>query len=202
MTMRSLLPTLMLMLLCATAFGNETTPVTTPPNATLRQQYFNLKTDLEIIDGYRMIKMYTMDRFWAVVEDSLRAQKLKSKESLRVIAKQQAEIKGLNASLSKTQNEKQALVVGVDNMIVFGKTFPKAAVISVSVIIIIGLLVLSGVLFSISRYSFFASRELKKLNESMYQEFETYKRHAVEKEIKLSRELQNYRNRMADLKTA
>jgi len=157
---------------------------------------------LEIIDGFRMIKMYTMDRFWAVVEDSLRAQKSKSKESLTVIAKQQSEIKRLNASMTKTANEKQALVVGVDNMIVFGKTFPKAAVISVSVIIIIGLLVLSGVLFSISRYSFFTSRELKKLNETMYEEFETYKRHAVEKEIKLSRELQNFRNRMAELKTA
>src|SRR5688572_24939744 len=103
--MRSLLPTLVLMLLCATAFGlNEKPKTNIPQNATLQQQYKNLKSDLEIIDGYRMIKMYTMDRFWTIVEDSLRAQKLKNSASIAVISKQQAEIKSLNASLLKTEN--------------------------------------------------------------------------------------------------
>jgi len=201
--MRSLLPTLVLMLLCATAFGlNETPPTSNPQNPTLQQQYKNLKSDLEIVDGFRMIKMYTMDRFWTIVEDSLRTQKLKHTESVAVISKQQAEIKSLHASLLKIENEKQSLTAGVDNMIVFGKTFPKTAVISVSTIIIVGLLVLSGLLFSISRVSFYTSRELRKLNESLYQEFDNYKRNAVEKDIKLSRELQNYRNRIAEFKTA
>src|SRR5688572_17667849 len=157
--MRSLLPTLVLMLLCGTAFGQNETPKTSiPQNATLPQQYKNLKSDLEIVDGYRMIKMYTMDRFWTIVEDSLRKQKVKNNESVAVITKQRAEIQALNASLLKTENEKQSLTAGVDNMIVFGKTFPKTAVISVSTIVVIGLLVLSGLLFSISRVSFFTSR--------------------------------------------
>ena len=201
--MRSLLPTLAIILLCGTVFSQNVTPKTSiPQNATLPQQYKNLKADLEIIDGYRMIKMYTMDRFWTIVEDSLRAQKLKNSASMAVIAKQEAKIKSLNSSLLKTENEKQSLTAGVDNMIVFGKTFPKTAVISVSIIIIIGLLVLSGLLFSISRVSFFTSRELRKLNESLYQEFDNYKRNAVEKDIKLSRELQNYRNKFAEAKMA
>src|SRR6185436_16129871 len=112
------------------------------------------------------------------------------------------EIAGLNSSLKKTEKEKQELEARVDGMIVFGKVFPKAGVISVSLIVIAGLLVLAGFLFTVSRVSFYTTRELRKLNENIYQEFDTYKRNAVEKDIKLSRELQNYRNRLSELKPA
>lgn len=201
--MKSIPTILMLLLICTAAFGlNEGAPKSNVPAGTLPQQYKNLKADLEIIDGYRMIKMYTMDRFWTVVEDSLLTQKSKYKESIAVIAKQKTEIAGLNSSLKKVEGEKQELVAGVESIIVFGKSFSKAAVVSVSTIVIIGLLVLAGFLFSLSRVSFYTTRELRKLNESIYQEFDTYKRNAVEKEIKLSRELQNYRNKFAEAKMA
>jgi LPXTG-motif cell wall-anchored protein len=196
------------LLFCTAAFClNEGTPQTTPPAknlppGTLSQQYKNLKEDLDVINGFRMVKLFTMDRFWTVVEDSLRTQKTKYGETIAVIAKQKEEIGGLNASLSKIQEENQGLKAGVDNMLVFGKEFPKTGVISTASIIVIGLLVLSGILFAISRVSYYTTRELRKLNESMYQEFDNYKRNAVEKEIKLSRELQNYRNKFSEAKMA
>lgn len=176
---------------------NETTP---PVPNTLQQQYKNLKGDLEIIDGYRMIKMFTMDKFWTIVEDSLLAQKSKLKETAALIAKQKEEMSILNVSLNKTEKEKQALTTGVDNLIVFGKPYSKAGFIAVASFVMLGLAVLAGILFSIGRVSYYTTRELRKLNESLYQEFDTYKRNAVEKEIKLSRELQNYRNRVAELR--
>jgi len=201
--MKSIPTILLLILVCTAAFGlDEGTPKSAAPVGTLPQQYKNLKEDLEIIDGYRMIKMYTMDRFWTVVEDSLRTQKSKYRESIAVINKQKSEIAGLNSSLIKIEKEKQELVAGVESMNVFGKSFSKAGVISVSLIVIGSLLVLAGFLFTISRVSFYTTRELRKLNENIYQEFDIYKRHAVEKEIKLSRELQNYRNRLSELKPA
>ena len=200
--MKSIPTILVLMLFCTVAFSrNEGTPKSSPPG-TLPQQYKNLKEDLEIIDGFRMIKMYTMDRFWIVVEDSLHTQKSKYRESISVIANQKTEIAGLNSSLKKSEKEKQELEARVDGMIVFGKVFPKAGVISVSLIVIAGLLVLAGFLFTVSRVSFYTTRELRKLNENIYQEFDTYKRNAVEKDIKLSRELQNYRNKFAEAKMA
>jgi len=202
-SMKSIPMILVMMLFCTAAFClNEGSPKSTTPAGSLPQQYKNLKADLDIIDGYRMIKMYTMDRFWTVVEDSLRTQKSKYKESIATIANQKAEIAGLKSSLKKTENDKLGLETRVDGMIVFGKVFPKAAVISVSVVIIIGLVLLAGILSSISRVSFYTTRELRKLNENIYLEFDTYKRNAVEKEIKLSRELQNYRNKFAEAKMA
>jgi hypothetical protein len=168
----------------------------------LSQQYKSLKEDLDVINGFRMVKLFTMDRFWTVVEDSLRTQKAKYGETIAVIAKQKEEIGGLNASLAKIQQENQGLKAGVDNMTVFGNEFPKTAVVSTASIIVIGLLVLAGILFAISRVAYYTTRELRKLNENMYQEFDNYKRNAVEKEIKLSRELQNYRNKFSEAKMA
>lgn len=198
--MKSTSAILVLMLFCTTAFClNEGISQSTTP-ANLTSQYKNLKEDLEVINGFRMIKMYTMDRFWTVVEDSLRAKKSIYQESVSVIAKQKAEIAGLNSSLVKVEKEKQDLEAGVENIFVFGKPFPKASVISVSLIIITALLVLVAFLFVAGRISYYTTRELRKLNESLYQEFDNYKRSAVEKEIKISRELQNYRNKFTEAK--
>jgi cell division protein FtsB len=205
--MKSTYTIIVLLLFCTSAFClNQATPQTTPvknaPPGTLSQQYKSLKEDLDVINGFRMVKLFTMDRFWTVVEDSLRTQKARYGETIAVIAKQKQEIGGLNASLTKIQQENEGLKAGVENMVVFGKEFPKTAVISTASIIVIALLVLAGILFAISRVSYYTTRELRRLNESMYQEFDNYKRNAVEKEIKLSRELQNYRNKFSEAKMA
>jgi len=92
------------------------------------------------------------------------------------------------------------LVTGVESIVVFGKPYSKAGFVTVVSFVTVGLLVLMGVLFSVSRISYKATRELKKMNESLNQEFDRYKHNAIEKEIKISRELQNYRNKLAELK--
>lgn len=173
-----------------------------PAPLTLQDQYNNLKSDLEVIDGFRMIKMYTMDKFWVSVMDSLRAQQAKLQETNNTIASQQAEIKALQSTVKTVKNEKESLQAGVESIQVFGNTYSKAGFVTVAIAVTIGLLVLAGVLFSFGRISYFTAREQRKLNETIYQEFEAYKHQAVEKQIKLARELQDYRNRMASLKTA
>jgi hypothetical protein len=201
--MKAILTTLGVMLFCTTAFTQGGTPQNSPQSTTpanLTQQYRNLKEDQEVINGFRMVKMYTMDRFWNVVEDSLRAKKAKYAETVAIIARQQTEIAGLNATLEKTEKEKLALASGVDNILVFGSPFPKGSVITVSIVIISALLVLAGFLFVVGRMSYYTTRELRKLNESIYQEYDNYKRSAVEKEIKILREMQNYRNKLSEAK--
>jgi hypothetical protein len=201
--MKQVLIALLLNMSFTSAFSlNETTPpVVAQPN-TLQQQYKNLKSDLEIVNGFRMIKMYTMDKFWTVVEDSLNAKKSKINESAVLIANQKEELRALKLSVVKIEEEKKALVAGVESIIVLGRQYSKTDFITVVSFVIVGLLVLAGVLFSASRISYQATRELKKLNESLNQEFDRYKHNAIEKEIKLSRELQNHRNKLADLKMA
>lgn len=194
----------LLTLFWASIAWSQTSPSTVPTApitpGTLQSQYKNLKTDQELIGNFRMIKVYTMDRFWNVVMDSVQFQKSKAKELTTSLASQQQQIANLNATVAKLQEEKQLLETKVDNMIVFGSAYSKSGVVMTGLFIILGLIVLSGVLFVMSRSAMNTSRELRKLNESMYQEFDSYKRNAVEKEVKILRELQNYRNKLAELK--
>lgn len=183
-------------------FGNIEN--TEPPQGkqTLQEQYVGLKSEQEVIDGYRMVKLYVMDQFWKTVQDSLQAQRTSVRASALLSASQAKEIESLKASLAKIEKSKEELIVGVDNIVVMGKAYSKAGFITVASFVILGLIVLSVLLFVASRASLITTRELRKLNETMYNEFEVYKHQAVEKQIKLSRELQDYRNRMADLRTS
>lgn len=200
--MKNTFLTFLLIVCFSQAFSlNETTPGSQVPT-TLGQQYKNLKSDIEIFDGFRMIKMYTMDKFWITVEDSLKIQRTKLANLATQLTRQQENIEALNVSLAKIEKEKQSLTAGVDSLIIFGKPYSKAGIITLVSFVMVGLVVLVGILFSVSRVSMYTTRELRKLNESIYQEFDTYKRNSVEKEIKLSRELQNHRNKLAELKMA
>lgn len=184
------------------AFGNTENAELPKGKQTLQEQYVGLKSEQEVIDGYRMVKLYVMDQFWKTVQDSLQAQRASVRTSALLSASQAKEIESLKASLTKIEKSKEELIVGVDNIVVMGKAYPKAGFITVTSFVILGLVVLSVLLFVASRASLITTRELRKLNETMYNEFEVYKHQAVEKQIKLSRELQDYRNRMADLRTS
>jgi hypothetical protein len=85
---------------------------------------------------------------------------------------------------------------------VFGISFSKAGFVTFATCLVVGLIVLAGMLFVISKMAYKAARDSKKVSDEVYKEFEDYKHVAVEKSIKLSRELQSLKNRMAELKIA
>ena len=121
--------------------------------------------------------------------------------NMNTIANQQkSEINQLKALLAKSETEKAGLISKVDTISVFGKLYSKSGFVTFSFLLIGGLVALIVVLTVMYKVSFGSVRELKNFNDAIYHEFEEYKHQAVEKQIKLSRELQNYRNQMADLK--
>lgn len=169
---------------------------------TLRQQYAHLKSDLDVINGFRMVKLYEMDQFWRIVEDSLKSKRAAINQGIVLAKSQAAEIETLKQQVTTTENEKKELASNVANINAFGMSFSKEGFVTFVTTVIIGLLILAGVLFVISRMAFKSSRESKKVSDDLYKEFEDYKHVAVEKNIKLSRELQSLKNRMAELKIA
>lgn len=177
------------------------TPSAAEP-ATLRQQYANLKSNQDVINGFRMVKLYDMDQLWRVIEDSLRTKRGAIQEGKLLAAKQEAEIKELKASVVKIDAEKQTLVSGVENIHVFGKPYAKGGFVTFVTCVIIALIAGCVALFVFGKIAFKSSNDSKKAHEELYKEFEDYKHLAVEKNIKLSRELQSLKNRMAELKIA
>lgn len=172
------------------------------PPSSLRQQYANLKAQQEVINGFRMVKLYDMDQLWRVIEDSLRTKRTAINEGFAVVSKQAAEIKTLKEVTAKLESEKQALASGVDNILVFGKPYAKAGFVTFVTCLVIALLVACGALFVLGKIALKSSKDSQKSHEDLYKEFEDYKHLAVEKNIKLSRELQSLKNRMVELKIA
>lgn len=199
--MRSCVVLICLVCLFSVSVAQNPQPVPTEPQ-TLRQQYATLKSDLEVINGFRMVKLYEMDQLWRIVEDSLKTKRAAIIEGLIVAKQQAAEIDNLKAQVAKTESDKEDLTGKVANINVFGMSFSKAGFVTFATCLVVGLLVLVGILFVISKMAYKASRESKRVSDEMYKEFEDYKHVAVEKSIKLSRELQSLKNRMADLKIA
>lgn len=199
--MRSCVVLLCLVAFSSVLFGQNPQPVPTGPQ-TLRQQYANLKSDLDVINGFRMVKLYEMDQFWRVIEDSLKTKRAAINEGLVLAKQQSAEIESLKAQVGKTETDKQELASNVANINAYGMSFSKGGFVTFMTCVVVGLIVLSAALFVIGRMAFKASRESKKVSDEVYKEFEDYKHVAVEKSIKLSRELQSLKNRMAELKIA
>jgi DNA repair exonuclease SbcCD ATPase subunit len=168
---------------------------------TLNEQYKDLSADCEIIGSVRMMKLYKMDQLWKSVKDSLTKKQVDISQLYASAAQKDIEIASLKTSLNKSSAEKEALQQGVDNLVVFGTQYSKVGFITVMLIVMVGLLTLAIVLFMMYRVAFGNAHEFRKTNEEMNKEYEDYKHHAVEKQIKLSRELQDYRNRMAELKS-
>lgn len=194
------------LLLCLVAFVTVSIAQNLQPEPigpqSLRQQYAHMKSDLDVINGFRMVKLYEMDQLWRVVEDSLKVKRAAINRGELLVKTQAAEIDSLKQQVARTENAKQELVSNVANINAYGMKFSKEGFVTFVTTVIIGLLVLAAALFVISRMAFKSSRESKKVSDDLYKEFEDYKHVAVEKNIKLSRELQSLKNRMAELKIA
>lgn len=168
---------------------------------TLTQRFNNVKDKAQTFKDYKVIKQTTLDAFWQSVEDSLAKQR-------QAIKTQQAEINAFNARMDQlkaeiTKREEAVAEIEFDSehITVAGIGMHKATFISV---FFISLAALSTLLILSFTRSQFMSRSLKEKSEAMLiltSEFEEYKHRALEKQMKLSRELQDERNRLAEVKT-
>lgn len=174
----------------------------TPGPKTLNDQYRALSVDCEVINGVRMMKLFKMDLFWKSVKDSVNGKKVTIANLNVVTVQQSSEINQLKGLLAKSEAEKAELALKVDNINVFGSYYSKQGFITFASVVVVGLLLVSVVFALLYKFSFGSTNELKKNNEILYHEYEDYKHKAVEKEVKILRELQNYRNRMTDLRSA
>jgi hypothetical protein len=168
----------------------------------LTEQYRQLLEGVEVIEGYRMVRALEVEKLWRAVNDSLRAG-----EELR--SKMQQDIDGLKVSVAALERQLQearasseALSSAVESFSVFGISLKKSAyrLLSLSVTAIL-LLVIIGLIIT-GRLNVQAAAEARKMYENLYNEYDRYRHSAVERQIKLSRELQDYRNRQSELKSA
>ncbi|MFN3840344.1 MAG: hypothetical protein ACK4RF_06520 [Cyclobacteriaceae bacterium] len=168
----------------------------------LSQQYQNLLTNAEVIEGYRMVKVFEVDRLWKAVTDSLKEVRTSVSVIKGTNASFQNTIKTLEDKLAQNEKVNEDLLFAGKHISVLGFEFRKPFFITMAFSTVGVLLVVVGGLLYFVKVSYSTSSESRKLYEELCREFDQYRHNAIEKQIKLSREIQDYRNRQMELRSA
>jgi hypothetical protein len=163
---------------------------------TLRERYFLMKSKSQSYGEYKVIKETVLDGVWKIMQDTLAAKQGSIKTA-------NTNIKDLKSQLDKTNttlNEKERSMVQVlhasTHINVLGIDLAKGAFISIVAITIAGLLVLLGLIIARMKLQ---SKSLSDRNlavTALTNEFDEYKHRAMDRQTKLSRELQDERNKL------
>jgi hypothetical protein len=170
-----------------------------PDNQTLRERYLLMKTKSQNYQDYKVIKENLLDSWWKIVTDSLQAKQAAIKQSQANANKLQAELNQSMESLKAKESSMQDVVYASTHIKVLGIDFDKGFFAGLMGFIILAL----GLTIAVIMYTLKASRKTLKektdLATAISNEYEDYKRKAMDKQTKLSRELQNERNKLQEL---
>jgi phage shock protein A len=169
---------------------------------TLTEQYRQLIEGATVVDGYRMVRAWEVERLWKAVTDSLQSADQARMEVLQALKGARKEVAGFERQLAESKVQIEALREAAEQFTVLGIPFRKGTYRWISMAVIAGLLILAGIQLLISRAGIRAALEARSMYENLYKEFDAYRHNAVERQIKLSRELQDYRNRYSELRSA
>lgn len=168
------------------------------PN-TLQERFLYMKEKSNTYAEYKVIKGTVLDGVWKITMDSIKEQRVlihQANNSIAELKKQlgttQATSEGKDSTMAAMEHERTHItVLGIDAH--------KTAFISVVGFIFLGLLVLAALMFARLKYVTHSTREKTDAASQLSQEYEEYKRNALDKQQRLSRELQDERNKLQEL---
>lgn len=168
-------------------------------NQTLRERYLVMKTKSQNYQDYKVIKENLLDSWWKIVLDSVQAKQATIAQARSEVAKLQTELNQNQEALKAKEASMQDVVYASTHINVLGIDFDKGFFASLVGFIILAL----GVTIAVIMYTLKANRRVLKeksdLAVAIGAEYEDYKRKAMDKQTKLSRELQNERNKLQEL---
>ncbi len=165
----------------------------------LQERYYLMKTNSETYQDYKVIKEYILDGVWKITNDSLNKRdkqladaRAKNDTLQNKLSEAKAEVK------SKTDSMADIVFAG-SHINVLGKDFSKGAFLIISFIVFVLLALTITLLLLRQREMQKFVSESKLIMANLNNEYEEYKHKAVEKQIKLARDLQTERNKLSDL---
>lgn len=182
-----------------TVFLLGVSTVTFSQRPPLSSDFQQLKSKAQTFKDYKVIKETTLNIFWKSVEDTLlhNAQEIKKAKSEIASLKYQA-VQG-KAEVQKREEAVAEIVFDSTHITFLGISFHKATFKSGVVILLASLAGLLGMAIIRMIFQHHSLKEKSETLRLLNSEFEEYKHRAVEKQMKLSRELQNERNKLMEV---
>jgi hypothetical protein len=168
-------------------------------NLTLRERFSILKSKSQNYREYKVIKESVLDGVWKIIRDSLAAKDA-------AIRKSKQDINALNAQLGGVQNnlkQKEASMTEVQyastHITVLGMDMEKGTFLTTMAVLLGALVFVVATVISRMKLMNKTLQEKKLAVNMVTNEYEDYKRKAMDKQTKLSRELQDERNKLASI---
>lgn len=167
-------------------------------NLNLEERFQEMKEGSQTFKDYKVIKESVLDNVWVVTGDTIKRKEQQLAEAKTQISSLHEELKSTRNAMETQQASIKDVMYDSTHISVLGIPFPKG------VFLVLVAAIIGGLAFTLS---LFLAR-MKMLNghvkekaliaDSISHEFEEFKKKAMEKQTKLSRELQNERNKWQD----
>ncbi|MBN8577752.1 MAG: hypothetical protein J0L66_12475 [Cytophagales bacterium] len=195
--MRSLL--LILLVLPLGAFAQQAARALEKSEVDLKERYLLMKNNSQTYEDYKVIKEFILDGFWKIAVDTIKAKENALAEANNQIKTLQQQINEMQQQMVQQQASVEGIRFDSEHISVLGVHFGKNIFLlltaGITGALIFLLLVVSGRLKILQA----SIKEKAQVVEAVTHEFDDYKRKALERQTKLSRELQNERNKLVEL---
>lgn len=166
----------------------------------LKERYLLMKQHSQTYSDYKVIKETVLDGVWKISMDSVAALEKRLSDAEASIQSMGEQIKQLESQASQHELATQQMEFDSTHINLLGLDFSKAFFLILVGVVFAALLVLLG---SATGAVKLLRRSIKEKELSLFgltAEFDEFRKKALEKEVKLSRELQNERNKLIELK--
>jgi F0F1-type ATP synthase membrane subunit b/b' len=168
-------------------------------NQTLRERYLVMKNKSQNYQEYKVIKENILDGMWRIIQDSLDQKQVAIRQARAEINNLNKELDENKAALKTKEEGMQDVLYASTHISVLGIDFDKGFFAGmVGVILLLLGLVIAVIYYTMKMMRKNLSEKVELMN-SISAEYEEYKRRAMDKQTKLSRELQNERNKLQEL---
>ena len=188
------------LLLSLISFAQTTPAIPEGGKGTLAEQYLTMKKNASTYEDYKVVKEYALDAVWKSAADSLKAAKRALQDAMTVIAARESDINTLRSSLKLKEDSMADVEFASTHIKVFGVNFKKGFFLFLAAAIVVSLLVVIAAMTGRVKWTYLAMKEKVEGINVLASEYEDFKRKALEKQMKLSRELQTERNKLSEFK--
>jgi hypothetical protein len=167
---------------------------------TLKDRFAIMKAKSQTYQNYKVIKESVLDGVWKIVQDSIQVKQAAIGQAHQQINQLKAEVSQTQQMMKQKEASVQGIVFASDHINVLGIDFGKGLFLSIVGILLAALIGFLAFVMMRMKVLDKSIRE-KNLTISMVtSEYEDYKKKAMDKQTKLSRELQDERNRLQELR--
>jgi hypothetical protein len=167
---------------------------------TLGERYHVMKSNSQTYQDYKVIKEFVLDGVWKITLDTVKAQKLLMLQSREKISQLEASLQTVELTLKREREASAEVVHDSTHISILGIDFKKGTFLSFSTFVLAAFIIAISFIVGRMKMMRTTAKEKIMIADLITNEYDEFKRKALEKQTKLSRELQSERNKLEELK--